>query len=134
MGEELVLPVSWQTAHASFLGREAARCRLAHNLVNRSGGGNPAASVNQWLARKEVKEYSHGSRADAIWTRANSRPAQSLGHLQRADAGFADRLPRSDDRGDGVADCRERSRGTQPALVGRHCLFADLNGLHPTVG
>ena len=46
-----------RTAHASFQGREAARCRLAHNLVNRSGGANPAASVNQWLARKEVKEY-----------------------------------------------------------------------------
>src|SRR5256885_6476433 len=56
VGEELVLPVSWQTAHTSFLGREAVRCRLAHNLVNRSGGGNPAASVKQWLARKEVKE------------------------------------------------------------------------------
>src|SRR5207245_11147141 len=77
VGEELVLPVSWQTAHASFLGREAARCRLAHNLVNRSGGVAPAASVNQWLARKEVKEYSHGSRADTIWACATITLAQS---------------------------------------------------------
>src|SRR2546423_11423811 len=82
VGEELVLPVSWQTAHASFLGREAARCRLAHNLINRSGGGNPPASGKQWLARKEVKEYSPGSTAQPIWTRANTRPPPRLGHLQ----------------------------------------------------
>src|SRR2546430_13795482 len=81
VGEELVLPVSWQTAHASFLGREAARCRLAHNLINRSGGGNPAASVKQWLGRKEGKEYSHGSRTNANLTRANNRTTQGLGHL-----------------------------------------------------
>src|SRR5256714_15555518 len=56
VGEELVLPVSWQTAHASFLGREAARCRLAHNLINRSGGGDPPPSGKQWLGRKERKE------------------------------------------------------------------------------
>ena|GEM_PF-5522840 len=32
-GEELVLPVALQTGWASLQGREAARCRLAHNLV-----------------------------------------------------------------------------------------------------
>jgi hypothetical protein len=30
------LPVTWQTARASSRTREAAGCRLAHNLVTRS--------------------------------------------------------------------------------------------------
>src|SRR2546429_8797033 len=89
VGEELVLPVSWQTAHASFLGREAARCRLAHNLINRSGGGAPPPSANQLVVRKKRKENSPGAIAEANPTPAKNKPPQRLGHLHRAESGVA---------------------------------------------
>src|SRR2546428_4385629 len=64
VGEELVLPVSWQTPHASFLGRVAVRCRLAHNLINRSGGGTFLGEKNEWRAQSNwnwCQESQHTS-------------------------------------------------------------------------
>ena len=59
-----------------------------------------------------------------------------MGHLQRADAGFVDRIARSDNRSNYFADdCLiERSRGFEPTLLGRHWILAGLDSLHAALG